>query len=140
MKGCFMPKETSNKYKSNISLEDFSNKLYIDPQYGEYQMQAVVNYAVFSSKWDIEDVGEDNILKIIHRQSGDSISLSFKSFKDKVEFAKGIYANNPVKQIGHGLNLETLANGNLKPKPETAINDLMKKVILYNKKLIGINI
>jgi hypothetical protein len=127
--------EISENYKSDISLETYSNKLYIDPQYGEYQPQATINYAVFSSNWDIEDIGEDNILKIIHRDSGDSISLSFKSFKDKVEFAKGIYANNPVKQIGQGLDLEELANGNLKPRPETAINDLLKKVILYNKKI-----
>jgi|SRR5690554_832715 len=127
--------EVTNKYKSNISLKSFSNKLYIDPQYGEPQPQATINYAIFSSKWDIEDVGEDNILKIIHRESGDSISLSFKSFKDKVEFAKGIYANQPVKQIGNGINLEAFANGNLKPKPETLIDDLLKKVTLYNKKL-----
>jgi hypothetical protein len=130
-----MQTEISDNYKSEISLETYSNKLYIDPQYGEYQPQATINYAVFSSNWDIEDVGEDNILKIIHRESGDSISLSFKSFKDKVEFAKGIYANNPVKQIGQGMNLEVLANGKLKPKPETAINDFLKKIILYNKKL-----
>lgn len=131
-----MHTEVAEKYKSNISLEDYSNKLYVDPQYGEYQPQATVNYAVFSSKWDIEDVSEDNILKIIHRESGDSISLSFKSFKDKVEFAKGIYANRPVKQIGQGLNLEVFANSNLKPKSETTINDLFKKVMLYNRKLI----
>lgn len=129
-----MQTEIIDNYKSEISLESYSNKLYIDPQYGEYQPQATVNYAVFSSKWDIEDIGEDNILKIIHRDSGDSISLSFRSFKDKVEFAKGIYANNPVKQIGQGLNLEVLANGKLKPKPETMIDDLLRKVTLYNKK------
>lgn len=129
-----MHTEIIENYKSNISLENYSNKLYIDPQYGEYQPQATINYAVFSSNWDIEDVSEDNIIKIIHRDSGDSISLSFKSFKDKVEFAKGIYANNPVKQIGQGLNLEDFANGKLKPKPEKLINDLLKKVILYNKR------
>ncbi len=127
--------ETVQKYKSSISLETYSNKLYIDPQYGEHLPQATINYTIFSSKWDIEDVGEDNILKIIHRESGDSISLSFKSFKDKVEFAKGIYANKPVKQIGQGMNLEEIANSRLKPRPETVINDLLKKVTLYNKKL-----
>lgn len=127
--------EIIDDYKSSISLDSYSNKLYIDPQFGEYQPQATINYAIFSSNWDIEDIGEDNILKIIHRDSGDSISLSFKSFKDKVEFAKGIYANNPVKQIGQGLNLEALANGKLKPKPETLIDDLLKKVTLYNKKI-----
>ncbi|RPI72218.1 MAG: hypothetical protein EHM47_08740 [Ignavibacteriales bacterium] len=126
--------EIVENYKSSISLQNFSNKLYIDPQFGEYQPQATINYAVFSSKWDIEDIGEDNILKIIHRESGDSISLAFKSFKDKVEFARGIYANKPVKQIGQGINLEVLANGKLKPKPETLIDDLLKKVTLYNKR------
>jgi hypothetical protein len=131
-----MQTEIIDNYKSDISLEGYSNKLYIDPQYGEYQPQATINYVVFSSKWDIEDVGEDNILRIIHRDSGDSISLSFKSFKDKVEFTKGIYANHPVKQLGQGLNLEVYANKNLKPKAENMINDFMRRLALYNKKII----
>jgi hypothetical protein len=128
-----MQTEIIDNYKSNVNLNSYSNKLYIDPQYGEYQSQATINYAVFSSKWDIEDIKEDNILRIIHRESGDSISLSFKSFKDKVEFAKGIYTNNRVNQIGQGLNLEDLANSKLKPKPETLITDLLQKVTLRKK-------
>jgi hypothetical protein len=122
-------------YKSELNLENYSNKLYIDPKFGEDQPQATINYAIFSSKWDIEDIEEDNIVKIIHRDSGDSISLSFKSFKDKVEFAKGIYANNPVRQIGSGFNLELLANVRLKPKNQPIINDFFKKIIYYNKQI-----
>ena len=122
-------------FKSDLNLKNYDNKLYIDPQYGEDQPQATINYSIFSSKWDIEDIKEDNIVKIIHRESGDSISLSFKSFKDKVEFAKGIYANNPVRQIGSGFNLELLANVRLKPKSETIVNDFFKKIIVYNKQI-----
>ena len=122
-------------FKSDLNLQNYDNKLYIDPQYGEDQPQATINYSIFSSKWDIEDIKEDNIVKIIHRESGDSISLSFKSFKDKVEFAKGIYANNPVRQIGPCFNLELLANVRLKPNSETIINDFFKKIIIYNKQI-----
>ena len=128
-----MYNETTETYRSDISLSTYTNKLYIDPVFGEHQPQATINYAVFSSQWDIEDVGEDNILKIIHRESGDSISLSFKSFKDKVEFARGIYATNPVKQVGKGLNLEHLANKNIKPKSGNNLSVVIKKYSLNKK-------
>jgi hypothetical protein len=85
----------------------------VDPQYGEEQTPSVINYAILSNKWLIEDVSEDNIIKIIHKQTGDSISLSFNSFKDKLAFTSNIYSSGMVKQVGKGHNIENLANMHL---------------------------
>ncbi len=103
------------QYRSKISINRYANKLYVDPYYGIDRGSSTVNYSVFSSKWDIEDIREENTLKIIHRNSGDSISLSFNTAADKINFIKNIYANHPVKQKGGGFELERMANSHLKP-------------------------
>jgi len=108
-------KERSNYY-SSINLKAYAHKLYIDPEYSSELPEIKMNYAIFSSKWDIEEVSEDNILRIIHRDSGDSISISFQNVTDKINFVRNIHASNPVKQVGRGMNLEQFANLNLKPK------------------------
>ena len=117
------------KSVKEISINQFSNKIYEDPLYRIPLPKAAVNYSIFSSKWDIEEVNEDNILKIIHRESGDSISLSFNTLKDKIEFVKNIYASQHVNQVGKGIDLEKLANSNIKPKTDSNLNTVIKKVI-----------
>lgn len=101
------------KEGSDIDVHKYSNKLYIDPLYGRANEKSVINYAVLSGKWDIEDIREDNSIVITHRSSGDTIMLSFKSFGDKVAFAKILYSNKPVKQVGVGFNLESFINKNI---------------------------
>ncbi len=115
--------------KSQISISQYANKTYIDPFYGMPLPKAAVNYSIFSSKWDIEEVNEDNILKIIHRDSGDSISLSFNTYIDKMEFVKNIYASKQVKQIGNSNKLEVLANRNIKPQRDSYISSVLRKLI-----------
>lgn len=115
----------------NISLTKYAGKIYEDPVYGKEQPRVKINYAVFSSKWDIEEIDEDNILRIIHRDSGDSISLSFSNIMDRIEFAKNIYASRYVKQVGTGMNLEQYANLNLKPRQDNILNKI--KTRLANK-------
>ncbi len=117
------------KSEKKISINQYSNKIYEDPLYRIPLPKAAVNYSVFSSKWDIEEIDEDNILKIIHRDSGDSISLSFNTLKDKIEFVKNIYASQRVKQVGKGIDLEKLANRNIKPNTDFNFNTVIKKVI-----------
>lgn len=129
-----MLQETIENYKSDIKLGMYKNKLYIDPEFGKPLPRAAVNYAIFSSKWDIEEVKEDNVLKIIHRESGDSISLAFNSLKDKIDFVKSIYASQPVKQIGKGMDIEKFANENLKPKSEFYLNSVIKRLVTNSKK------
>lgn len=117
-----------NRTKEQEEILRYSGKLYIDPEYGVEKPSVTLNYAVFSSKWDIEEVEEDNILKIIHRDTGDSISLSFDNIMERIEFVKNIYASRPVKQVGKGMNLESYANLNLKPQPDTLLDKIRKKV------------
>jgi len=117
------------KLNKEISISNYANKVYEDPFYRVPLAKAAVNYSVFSSKWDIEEVNEDNILKIIHRDSGDNISLSFNTLKDKIEFVKNIYASQHVNQVGKGIDLEKLANRNIKPKTDSNLNTVVKKVI-----------
>jgi len=114
--------------KNKISVSQFANKTYEDPFYKMPLPKAAVNYSIFSSRWDIEEIDEDNILKIIHRDSGDSISLSFNSLKDKIEFTKNIYASQHVRQIGKGIDLEKLANLNIKPRFNNYFNSVFKKI------------
>jgi hypothetical protein len=101
-----------DKNETEISLKEYENKLYIDPQFGNEQNSSTVNYAVFSNKWNIEDVKEDYSVKIVH-PTGDSIILSFNTFKDKIAFVQNIYSSHHVKQTGTGHDLESLANLNL---------------------------
>jgi len=112
------------RYKSKISISQFAGKLYIDPVYGIEQPSVKINYTIFSSKCDIEELPEDNSLRIIHRGSGDSILLSFNTLKDRINFAKSIYASKPVKQRGQGMDLEGYANIHLKPVKETFLGKL----------------
>ncbi len=121
--------KSEEMYKSNLSLSTYKNKLYIDPQYGLDHHSSSVNYAVFSSEWDIEDVREDYTIKIIHRTSGDTISLSFSTLKDKINFVKNIYAARPIKQVGNGMELEKIANGHLKPSESRSITGLLNKIV-----------
>jgi hypothetical protein len=53
------------------------------------------------------------LVKIVHPGSGDSIILSFNTFKDKLAFVQNIYSSQHIKQTGKGHNLESLANLNL---------------------------
>ncbi len=98
---------------TDISIKEYKNKLYVDPQYGAEQFSATVNYAVFTNRWNIEDLKEDYSIKIIHPGSGDCIILSFNTFKDKLAFIQNIYSSQYIKQIGTGHDLESLANLNL---------------------------
>ncbi len=113
---------------SSVNISKYSGKLYVDPVYGKELPKVKIHYAIFSSKWDIEEVEEDNILRIIHHDSGDSISISFENIMDRVEFVKNIYASKPVKQIGKGMNLEQFANLNLKPREENILDKLKSRL------------
>ena len=117
-------------YKSNLNLNRYKNKLYVDPQYGLDHHLSAVNYAVLSGEWDVEDVREDYVVKLIHRPSGDTISLSFSSLKDKINFVKNIYAARPVKQIGGGMELEKLANNHLKPSESKSLAGFLSRIVL----------
>lgn len=128
-----MSKKRFGRYKSNIDISSYAGKLYADPEYGKEKPNIKINYAVFSSKWDIEEIAEDNILKIIHRDSGDSLSISFDNLIDRINFAKNIYASKPVKQIGKGMDLESFANMNI--KPDLNLNEFPQKVVHFVNRL-----
>jgi len=115
-------------YISTININKYSGKLYVDPVYGKELPKVKIHYAIFSSKWDIEEVPEDNILRIIHHDSGDSISISFENIMDRIEFVKNIYASKPVKQIGKGMNLEKYANLNIKPREENFFDKIKSRL------------
>lgn len=116
-------------YKSNVSLNRYKDKLYVDPQYGLDHHSASISYAVFSGEWDIEDVREEYVVKMIHRTSGDTVSLSFNSLKDKINFTKNIYAAKPIKQVGNGMELEKLANSHLKPSTSKTLSGILSKIV-----------
>ncbi len=121
-------KPAENEYCSSININKYSGKLYIDPVYGKELPRVKIHYAIFSSKWDIEEVEEDNILRLIHHDSGDSISISFDNIMDRIEFVKNIYASKPVRQIGKGMNLEQYANLNLKPREENLFDKIISRL------------
>jgi hypothetical protein len=112
--------------RSDISIGEFANKLYIDNQYGELQPRSIINYASLTGRWDIENINEDNSIKIIHRDTGNNIVLSFNSFGDKITFIKSIYSDKPLKQVGVGFNLEMLTKSNVLNPPVNIITLIPK--------------
>ncbi|MGE5399968.1 MAG: hypothetical protein ACM3S2_06175 [Ignavibacteriales bacterium] len=87
-----------------------------DPLYSR-EKKSVVNYTVFRGKWEFENIEEpDGIdpekcaVKFTPVSDAAQIIITFKSFKDRVEFMDSIYSDKEMKQTGSGVNLEELAN------------------------------
>jgi hypothetical protein len=87
-----------------------------DPLYSR-EKRSVVNYTTFRGKWEFENM--DNIdesdsqkcaVKFIPVKDGSSVTVAFKSLKDRLEFINSIYSDNEMKQLGGGMNLEKFAN------------------------------
>ena len=53
---------------------------------------------------------EKCVIKFKPISDGVSLTIAFKSFKDRVEFIDSIYSDHEMKQVGAGLHLEDIAN------------------------------
>ena len=101
-------------YKSDyINLSEFDNKVYEDPFFGNPVINAEVKFVRVYGDWDMETFTEENdqfVLRLIDnkRTIDQKIELVFPSASDMVTFVNEMYSNQPVKQIGTGMNLEDL--------------------------------
>jgi hypothetical protein len=90
-----------------------------DPLYSR-ERRSVVNYTTFRGKWEFENL--DNIdesdpqkcaVKFMPVKEGSTVTIAFKSLKDRLEFVNSIYSDNELKQLGGGMNLEKFANSKI---------------------------
>jgi len=110
------PKERFNEmnYTSEyINISEFKNKIYEDPFFGNPVINSEVKYMRIYGDWDMETFTEENdqfTLRLINNKQtfAQRIELVFPSASDMVTFVNEMYSNQPVKQIGTGMNLEDL--------------------------------
>lgn len=84
------------------------------------EKRSTVNFTTFRGKWEFENL--DNIdetdqqkcaVKFIPVKDSSTITIAFKSVKDRLEFMNSIYSDNELKQLGGGMNLEKFANSKI---------------------------
>jgi hypothetical protein len=89
--------------------------VFSDPLYSK-EKRSTINFSVFRGKWefenidDIDDDPEKCAVKFIPVKDSSSLTIGFKSIKDRVEFFDSIYSDNSIKQTGTGMSLEKFAN------------------------------
>lgn len=110
--------EEENYNKPAMEINEKGEKVMVfnDPLHSR-EKRSVVNYAVFKGKWEFENYDdlddaekEQCAVKFKPISEGVSITIAFKSFKDRVEFIDSIYSDNEMKQVGAGLHFEDIAN------------------------------
>ncbi|HSP88965.1 MAG TPA: hypothetical protein VLN45_12590, partial [Ignavibacteriaceae bacterium] len=84
------------------------------------EKRSIVNYTIFKGKWEFENMDdldetdhEKCAVKFTPVKDGSSLTIAFKSLKDRVEFIDSIYSDSEMKQLGGGINLEKLANSKI---------------------------
>lgn len=110
--------EVQENFKAHTTVNDDGKKVLVfqDPLYSR-EKKSVVNYAVFRGKWEFENIEEpDDIdpekcaVKFTPVSEGGQFIITFKSYKDRLEFMDSIYSEKELKQTGSGIQLENLAN------------------------------
>lgn len=117
----------SIKSEEKDKAEDFDKKTIIndegkevlvfnDPLFSR-EKRSIVNYTIFRGKWEFENKddlddtdSEKCAVNFTPVKDGSSVTIAFKSLKDRVEFMDSIYSDSEMKQTGGGINLEKLAN------------------------------
>lgn len=108
----------SNDLKPQVIIDDQGKKIMVfnDPLHTR-EKRSVVNYSVFNGKWEFENIDdldehdkEKCAVKFIPVSDNVSLTIAFKSLKDRVEFMSALYSDKEMKQRGGGINLENLAN------------------------------
>jgi hypothetical protein len=102
--------------KTVINEEGKEVLVFSDPLHSK-EKRSIVNYTIFRGKWEFEN--RDDLDDTDHEKcavnfnpvkDGSSVTIAFKSLKDRVEFMDSIYSDSEMKQIGGGVNLEKIAN------------------------------
>ncbi len=108
--------EESSKPELVVNEKGKKVLVFSDPLYSR-EKRSVVNYAVFKGKWEFENLDEIDetdeekcAVKFTPSGDGTTMTLAFKSLKDRVEFMDSIYSDREMKQVGSGIHLEDLAN------------------------------
>lgn len=110
--------ENQENFQPQTTMGTEGKKMLVfqDPLYSR-EKKSVVNYAVFRGKWEFENMEEpDDIdpekcaVKFTPTTEGAQFIITFKSYKDRLEFMDSIYSEKELKQTGSGVQLENLAN------------------------------
>lgn len=104
--------------KPQIIFDDKGKKIMVfnDPLYSR-EKRSVINYSIFNGKWEFENIDdldehdrEKCAIRFTPTSDGNSLTIAFKSQKDRVEFMTAVYNDKEMKQKGGGVNLENIAN------------------------------
>ncbi len=111
-----MTEESSGKPELVVNEKGKKVMVFSDPLYSR-EKRSVVNYSIFNGKWEFENYDkidetdeEKCAVKFTPSGDGTSVTIAFKSLKDRVEFMDSIYNDREMKQTGTGIHLEDLAN------------------------------
>jgi hypothetical protein len=109
--------EKEDLYPKTIITEEGKEVLVFSDPLHSREKRSIVNYTIFSGKWEFENVddlddteSENCAVKFSPVKDGSKVTIAFKSLKDRVEFMDSIYSDSEMKQIGGGINLEKFAN------------------------------
>ena len=108
---------------TDVNLKEFNGKLYDDPYFGQEMTTAKILYTVVKGDWmideDIDDFGENPIVKLIDNKSGQVIEFAFPDQTNKLIFLNEMNATQEIKQQHSGMNIGEVVNKNLPPKKKT---------------------
>ena len=97
----------------------YANSIHLNPLHSR-EKRSIVNYSVFQGKWEFEnyeDLDETDkekcAIKFTPISDGVSLTIAFKSYKDRLEFIDSIFSDHEMKQIGSGLHLENIVNSKI---------------------------
>lgn len=112
--------ETSELEQEEIIDEEGKKVIVFHDPLHTREKRSTVNFTTFRGKWEFENL--DNIdetdeqkcaVKFIPVKDSSTITIAFKSVKDRLEFMNSIYSDNELKQLGGGMNLEKFANSKI---------------------------
>lgn len=110
--------QTNDDLKPQMIVDETGKKILVfnDPLHSR-EKRSVINYSIFNGKWEFENIDdldendkEKCAIKFNPVSDGVSLTIAFKSLKDRVEFMSAVYSDKEMKQKGGGINLENLAN------------------------------
>ena len=107
-------------------VREFRGKLYEDVKFKPLHTTKFEDVTL-KGRWDMELTDDSEatfILGLVHRDSGDSIILTFPSPLERKRFAESIVCLGHVQQVTPGMNLEGLVR-----KPESAVKK--RRVVGY---------
>src|SRR4030067_3834375 len=98
-------KEEAEDYKTKTIINEEGKEVLVfsDPLHTR-EKRSVINYTIFRGKWEFENMDdldetdhEKCAVNFIPIKDSSSVTIAFKSLKDRVEFMDSIYSDSEMK-------------------------------------------